>query len=157
MNTIIPFDKRYQAEINEMMNDIQNEFEILFRNPNGKQISDIAGPENLFWVALNENQVVGTIGLSRIDNYSAFLRHLFVSKENRGGQPCVSKMLLDTALDQAKIRGYKSVYLGTMEQFKAAQKFYSKNNFVCVPREALPIEMPVSPMDTIFYLLKNER
>ncbi|AEA45226.1 GNAT family N-acetyltransferase [Fluviicola taffensis] len=156
MYTIIPFEKKYQEGISEMMTGIQDEFEILFRNPDGKQISDIAGPENLFWIALNGNEVAGTIGVSRIDDDSAFLRHLFVSKEHRGAQSNVSKRLLDIALNEAKILGYKSIYLGTMEQFKAAQRFYSKNNFVCIPREALPTEMPVSPMDTIFYLLKNK-
>ena len=92
MYKIVPFDKQFQEEICILMDQIQDEFEIPFRNPNGKQISDIADRENLFWVALDENRVVGTIGLSRIDSHSAFLRHLFVAKKSRGkggvSQPC---------------------------------------------------------------------
>ena len=52
MYQIIPFENRYQYAISSMMDQIQEEFEIPFRNPNGKQISDIADGENLFWVAV---------------------------------------------------------------------------------------------------------
>lgn len=147
---IIPFENRYQESICSMMDQIQEEFEIPFRNPNGKQISDIADDENLFWVAIDGERVLGTIGLSRIDNKHAFLRHLFVAKEARGKHG-VAQALLDTALNKAQDLGYRFLYLGTMEQFRAARRFYDKNHFVPVPREALPEQMPVSPMDTIFY------
>lgn len=147
---IIPFENRYQQAVCSMMDRIQEEFEIPFRNPNGKQISDIADDETLFWVAVNGEHVLGTIGLSRIDNSRAFLRHLFVAMEARGEQG-VAQALLDTALNKAEDLGYESLYLGTMDQFKAAQRFYDKNGFVRIPRETLPEQMPVSPMDTIFY------
>ncbi len=150
MYQIIPFENRYQYAISSMMDQIQEEFEIPFRNPNGKQISDIADGENLFWVAVEGGRVLGTIGLSRIDNTHAFLRHLFVAKEARGEQG-VARSLLDTALNKAEQLDCESLYLGTMEQFKAAQRFYDKNGFVRIPREALPQQMPVSPMDTVFY------
>lgn len=147
---IISFENRYQDAICSMMGRIQEEFEIPFRNPNGKQTSDIVDAENLFWVAVNGEHVLGTIGLSRIDSNHAFLRHLFVAKEARGEQG-VAQALLDTALNRAEGLGYESLYLGTMEQFKAAQRFYDKNHFVRISREALPGQMPVSPVDTIFY------
>ncbi len=153
MHVIIPFENQYQEAISLMMDQIQDEFEIPFRNPHGKQISDIVSPEDLFWVALDGNRVVGTVGLSRINNRNAFLRHFFVAKEARGKEKGVSKALLDTALNAAKDRNFESIYLGTMEQFKAAQRFYLKNHFKCIPREYLPLEMPVSPVDTVFYLL----
>lgn len=155
MYKIVPFDKQFQEEICILMDQIQDEFEIPFRNPNGKQISDIADRENLFWVALDENRVVGTIGLSRIDSHSAFLRHLFVAKESRG-KGGVSQALLNTALEKVLALNYESIYLGTMDQFRAAQKFYEKNGFIRIPKETLPAEMPVSPVDTVFYYWKNE-
>lgn len=154
MHKIIPFDIRYQEAVNEMMDRIQEEFEIPFRNPEGKTIADAVDAENLFWLAVDEDRVLGTIGLSRIDDKDAFLRYLFVAKEGRG-KAGVSQLLLDTALEKAGELQYEHVYLGTMDQFKAAQKFYAKNHFVCIPKEALPDRMPVSPMDTLFYLKKQ--
>lgn len=153
MYTIVPFEGKYQESICRMMDEIQDEFDIPFRNPNGKQISDIVSPDDLFWVALDENRVIGTVGLSLINDHQAFLRHLFVAKEARGKGQGVSQALLDMALGAAKNRNCESVYLGTMEQFKAAQKFYLKNHFNCIFREDLPPEMPVSPVDTVFYQL----
>jgi len=153
MHKIIPFDIRYQEAISSMMDKIQEEFDIPFRNPDGRTIADVVDDENLFWIALDGERVLGTIGLSRIDNQNAFLRYLFVAKEGRGSAG-VSQMLLDTALREAAKENYEHIYLGTMEQFKAAQKFYIKNHFVCIPKEALPELMPVSPMDLLFYLRK---
>lgn len=153
MYTIIPFERQYQESICKMMDQILGEFDIPFRNPNGKQIADIVSSNDLFWVALDGNRVLGTVGLSRINDRNAFLRHFFVAKEARGREQGVSKALLDTALQEAKNRNYESVYLGTMEQFKAAQKFYLKNHFNQISRRDLPPEMPVSPMDKLFYQL----
>ena len=38
-----------------------------------------------------------------------------------------------------------------MTQFKAAQKFYEKNNFTKIPQTVLPIDFTINPVDTIFY------
>lgn len=157
MHQITPFQPSHQEDITRMMTGIQEEFDTVFRYHSSKTISDIVSENDLFWVALHENRVVGTIGLSKIDNHSAFLRHLFVSKDHRGANG-VSGILLNKALEMAKERNYTFLYLGTMEQFKAAQKFYARNQFVTIPREGLPETMPVSPVDTLFYAryLPNE-
>lgn len=150
MHQIIPFQASHQEEVSHMMNEIQEEFGTVFRYPDAKNISDIASENDLFWVALHENRVVGTIGLSKIDGHSAFLRHLFVAKAHRGGSG-VSGKLLEKALETAKGLKYTYLYLGTMDQFKAAQKFYSRNRFKLIAKESLPEAMPVSPLDTLFY------
>ncbi len=155
MHHIVPFEPKYQQAVTQMMDEIQQEFEIPFRNTDGKTISDVVDVDNLFWIALDGERVLGTIGLSRIDDQNGFLRYLFVAKEGRG-KTGVSQSLMDEALREAKKRNYEQIYLGTMEQFKAAQKFYAKNHFVCIPKEALPDLMPVSPMDSLFYILKND-
>ncbi|MNJ91889.1 Acetyltransferase (GNAT) family protein [compost metagenome] len=158
MHRIIPFEQSHQEGISRMMNEIQQEFDTTFRKPGSKTISDIASEDDLFWVALYENQVVGTIGLTKIDDRSGLLRHLFVSKEHRGSDTGVSKKLLERAFEEAKKRNYTFLYLGTMDQFKAAQKFYSRNQFMLIPQESLPENMPVNSMDTLFYAryLPNE-
>ncbi|MDF3026050.1 MAG: GCN5-related N-acetyltransferase [Fluviicola sp.] len=156
MYTIVPFERYYQSEIDELMNEIQKEFELPFRSPDPVPIFEYVLSGNLFWVALLEEQVIGTIGLSCFDDKTGVIRNMFVAKEHRGGQPGVAKQLLDTALEAAKRLGYNAVYLGTMMQFKAAQKFYSKNNFVLIPRTDLPEGMTFNPVDDLFYVLKFE-
>ena len=123
MYQIIPFQASHQEDITRMMTGIQEEFDTVFRYPASKTISDIVSENDLFWVALHEGRVVGTIGLSKIDDNSAFLRHLFVSKGHRGANG-VSGKLLEKALEMAKARKYTFLYLGTMEQLRelAAQR-----------------------------------
>jgi GNAT superfamily N-acetyltransferase len=105
-------------------------------------------------VALNDNKIIGTIGLSRFDNNTGIIRRMFVAKKYRGNQLNTAKNLLDIAMAEAKSRRYSDIYLGTMEQFKAAQRFYTKNNFVQISREGLPDKMTLSTNDTLFYKLK---
>lgn len=154
MYTIVPFEIHHQSEIDELMNEIQKEFEIPFRSPDPVPIFEYVLSGNKFWVALQENRVIGTIGLSCFDSNTGIIRNMFVAKEHRGSESGIAKVLLNRALDEATKLGHSSVYLGTMEQFKAAQKFYSKNNFVRIPSTELPPEMTFNPVDDLFYVLK---
>jgi ribosomal protein S18 acetylase RimI-like enzyme len=74
---------------------------------------------------------------------------MFLSKQFRGQG--VAKMLLDTLINFAIDNKVSNIYLGTMTQFKVAQKFYEKHNFTKIPRTALPIDFTINPVDTIFY------
>jgi N-acetylglutamate synthase-like GNAT family acetyltransferase len=152
--SIIPFDKHHQPDINDLMTEIQKEFDTTFTTPHSKSISDLVGQGNTFWVALNQNKVIGTIGLSHFDSKTGILRLMFVAKEYRGTQLSVAKKLLDIAVAEAKRLSYTDIYLGTMTQFNAAQSFYSKNNFVSIPKTSLPDKMTLSANDTVFYVLK---
>jgi ribosomal protein S18 acetylase RimI-like enzyme len=60
-------------------------------------------------------------------------------------------MLLDTLINFAIDSKVSNIFLGTMSQFKAAQKFYKKHNFIIIPQTFLPIDFPINPVDTIFY------
>ena len=46
-----------------------------------------------------------------------------------------------------------AVYLGTTAKFLAAHRFYEKNGFREIAREALPDSFPVMAVDTKFYTL----
>ena len=62
-------------------------------------------------------------------------------------------MLLLNVLNWAKSNGVNTMYLGTMTQFKAAQKFYEKHHFTMIGVEQLPRDFPINPIDSIFYKL----
>lgn len=156
MYSIIPFIEAHQPAIEDLMNEIQQEFELPFRNPNSVSVSEYVQSGNHFWVALYGDRVVGTIGLSCFDCDKGVLRNMFVAKEHRGGRSAIAKSLLDTALDKAKSLDYAAIYLGTMDQFKAAQRFYSKNEFVLISKGDLLETMSFNPVDTLFYVLRNE-
>lgn len=77
------------------------------------------------------------------------LKRMFMANEFRGKG--VAKMLLDTLLNWAVENKIVNIYLGTMNQFKAAQKFYEKNGFKEIAQTKLPVDFPINQLDSIFY------
>jgi N-acetylglutamate synthase-like GNAT family acetyltransferase len=109
-----------------------------------------AGSGN-FWVALADGAVVGTIALKDIGAGAAALRKMFVAPAWRGREKGVARALLGTLLAWARSRNLSIIYLGTTAQFLAAHRFYEKNGFREVPKEALPASFPIMDVDSRFY------
>ena len=109
-----------------------------------------------FWVALQDDTVVGTIALLDIGSRQAALRKMFVRREYRGGEVGVATRLLTALLTWCEVKGLRDVYLGTTAQFVAAHRFYEKHGFAQVSKQALPSSFPIMSVDTKFYLRKLE-
>jgi N-acetylglutamate synthase-like GNAT family acetyltransferase len=104
-----------------------------------------------FWIALDVETVVGTIALLDIGNAQVALRKMFVAAEYRGGEHAIATRLLERSLDWCLDRGVTDVFLGTTAKFLAAHRFYEKNGFTEIPKQALPQSFPVMAVDTKFY------
>lgn len=104
-----------------------------------------------FWVALDRQNVVGTVALLDIGNHQAALRKMFVKATHRGAEHGVARGLLDALFAWSKARGVREVYLGTTAKFLAAHRFYEKNGFREIARAELPERFPVMVVDTKFY------
>lgn len=149
---IVFFDPSHQNTINLFMQEIQLEFSENFSSPNAKSITELVEKDgDLFWTALYQDQAIGTIGLSRFDEHTAILKRLFLHPQHRGKEFRIAEQLLNVLIREAKQLGFRNIYLGTMKQFAAAQKFYEKNGFIRIRKEELPAGMNLSPLDTIFY------
>ena len=82
-----------------------------------------------YWVAVDENgKVVAGTGIGNIDGVDGVceLQKMYCLKEARGTG--VSHILMDTALEYAK-EYYGSCYLETLENMRAAHRFYEKYGF----------------------------
>lgn len=133
-----------------MMQAIALEFEKPIFTAHSKKIADVFQlPGHKFWVATADNKVIGTIGLVTLSNDNMVLKSMFVDKAFRGRS--VSSLLMQALIDWATEHGCKHVYLGTMQQFTAAQRFYEKNGFTKCNREDLPSDFVANTLDTIFY------
>jgi len=104
-----------------------------------------------FWVALDDDAVVGTIGLRDLGDGEAALRKMFVAARWRGAEHGVAKRLLETLLGWSRTHGVRRVYLGTTAQFVAAHRFYEKHGFTEIAAAELPARFPVMKVDTRFY------
>jgi GNAT superfamily N-acetyltransferase len=106
-----------------------------------------------FWVALDGEEVVGTIALRDIGNRQAALKKMYVKASHRGSRHATASRLLAQALRVAAAHDIQDVFLGTTDKFLAAHRFYEKSGFVQVMPEVLPSAFPRVPVDTRFYRL----
>jgi N-acetylglutamate synthase-like GNAT family acetyltransferase len=162
MMTIEVYTEKYKADIAELILNIQNnEFNVpvtLADQPDLLDIKNFYFKKNgCFWVATDNEKLIGTIALIDIDNGQAALRKMFVHKDYRGKERGVGQLLLDTLLDWCKQNNITEIYLGTVEQLHAAKRFYVKNGFVKVDKAALPESFPLMQVDTEFFGLRMEK
>ncbi|MGE5107709.1 MAG: GNAT family N-acetyltransferase [Sphingobacteriales bacterium] len=150
------FTQPYQQQIIDLILNIQNnEFGIPVTIEQQKDLLIIPSfyqqqKEN-FWIALDEDKVVGTIALIDIGNKQTALRKMFVHKDYRGKEKAVAALLLQKVNDWCKEKDINEIYLGTVEVLKAAQRFYEKNDYVRIEKKELPVKFPVMEVDTVFY------
>ena len=103
-----------------------------------------------FWVGLEGEEVIGTIGLIDFGSGGA-LRKMFLRKDARGSG--LAQSLLDTLIIHAKAKGLPCICLGTLPHMHAAHHFYERNGFARVEPETLPPDFPRMAVDTVFYRL----
>lgn len=95
-----------------------------------QKIPEVYSGKSRFWIALDGNRVVGTVGILNREEKTAKLRRMFVQKEYRGTG--LGQKLLDTALAFAKEVGHAKITLNTHTNMKRAHHFYEKNRFILV-------------------------
>jgi N-acetylglutamate synthase-like GNAT family acetyltransferase len=149
---IVPFEAVHQPGIDLLYKAIGEEFpEQVFPDPS-KTIAELSRSDNrLYWVAVANGIVIGTVGIIILNDNCCGLKSMFLAKEFRGDKGEISKRLLQTAINGSIKRGCKKLYLGTMGQFKAAQRFYKKYGFVQITQKELPDDFPANTVDTVFY------
>jgi N-acetylglutamate synthase-like GNAT family acetyltransferase len=150
---IVLYKAVYQVEINAMMQEISEEF---IEPIMASQTNKTPPIPDQYWVALYNGQVVGTVALIICKNEFGVLKKMMLKKEFRGSAYGVSKLLLITAIENAKKNSLESIYLGTMTQFKAALSFYQKHGFRQIAEDELPAGFPKYPIDKLFYQLSLE-
>jgi GNAT superfamily N-acetyltransferase len=102
---------------------------------------------------LDADQVIGTIAAIDVGQQQLVLRKMFVAAPYRGTAIGIGQQLLNTLCAWATERKVNEIYLGTIEAFKAAHRFYEKNGFQQIAQLDLPAHFPLMQGDTRFYRL----
>lgn len=162
MALIVPFSPAHADGVVSVILPIQqSEFGIPITLEAQPDLKNIAGfyqhGIGNFWVALEAGAVVGTVALLDIGNRQTALRKMFVASSHRGPEHNVAKALLQTLLAWCHAHAVREVFLGTTSKFLAAHRFYEKNGFRELAKEALPERFPVMAVDTKFYGLSLQR
>src|SRR5277367_3741713 len=153
------FSPKYQKGVEELVLPIQNdEMGVMITK---EEQPDLIGVEEFFlhdngnfWVALDRDRVIGTIGLVDIGNREFALRKMFVDKDYPGKEKGVAHTLLNRAFEWCRAHQASAIYLGTTYKYLAAHRFYEKNGFVELQKEQLPEAFPVCHVDRVFYAYK---
>lgn len=79
------------------------------------------------WIAIEQEEVVGTISLRKIDNNIGEVKNLYVHSKYRKQK--IAQLLLDKLIDFSVKNGYSKLQLDTYDKFESAINFYHKNGF----------------------------
>lgn len=158
MITIKPFESTFTEPLISFILDIQqNEFNLPIKREDQSDLEHI--PEEFqqgnsnFWIALDGDQLIGSIALTDLGQHKGALRKMFVHKDYRGPAHGLAKKLLDTLINWAKEKQFSDLYLGTADRLQAAHRFYEKNGFESVVRNEVPDGKYIMAVDTKYYHL----
>lgn len=129
---IIPYNSKYREQVVALILDVyENELGFLgFERPDIYKIQKIylEEPRSGFWLAMENEEIVGTVGVLAKSAELAYLKRLVVKKEFRNQK--VGKKLLRTALDFAREKAFRMIYAGTVKENPQAIEFYKSQGFV---------------------------
>ncbi len=156
MIKIETYTEKYKQDIAALILNIQNnEFNVPLTLADQPDLLDIENfyfkKNSHFWVAVEDEKLIGTIALIDFDNGQAALRKMFVHKDYRGREKGVGQLLMDKLIDWCRLKNITEIYLGTVEQLHAAKRFYVKNGFVKIDKADLPETFPFMQVDTEFF------
>ncbi len=157
MISITPFTLRYQQQVIDLIVSIQaKEYGVSITandQPNLKDINNYYQKNaGNFWIALEGDEVVGTIALVDIGNQQGALRKMFVKQEYRRGKPLlIGQQLIDTLLETSQMHQIVEIFLGTVPNYYAAHRFYEKNGFERISESDLPNNFQIMGVDKYFY------
>ena len=93
-----------------------------------------------FWVALENDKVIGTIALYPYSDKIGILKKFFVNEQYRGYPNYLGQKLYATLLEYIKSNSFKTIILDTPKNTKRAHKFYQKAGFKQIAYEKMPIK-----------------
>ncbi|MDB5886625.1 MAG: GCN5-related N-acetyltransferase [Polaromonas sp.] len=96
---------------------------------------DYSAPQGVLLLALVDGEVAGCCGLRSLDSVdypnAAEMKRLYVRKAFRSFG--LGRQLAETVLDSARMAGYHSVLLDTLDNMEAARALYAELGFVEIP------------------------
>lgn len=125
---LIFYDASYKQRVFDFTDRCFEELGKKFE-PEGRHYfyNDIEKSFESFYCMTDEEKVIGTVALKKVDAYTVELKALYLDKAYRGQH--LGSRLIKTAIDEAKTRGFKSMVLDSMSQYKEALRLYEKCGF----------------------------
>lgn len=106
-----------------------------------------------FWIAKEEEKLIGSIGLMPYNTEIAILKKFFVYENYQGAPYHIGRKLYNALLAFAKQRKFQTILLDTPHNTERAHKFYEKAGFQKINEEDLPIQFSHPYKECDFFLL----
>ena len=146
---IVPYADHYKDQIKGLILGIlKDEQGFEGELPDLDRIPEVYKGRENFWLAVEGEKLVGTIGVRDAGKDRALMKRLYVDKNFRGTG--VADKLYDAFLQFVKENSYKQMYLTTTKELAASHRFYEKKGFKRI--EALPPDIP-DLGDDVFYAM----
>jgi len=154
---IIVYQEKYKKQIIDLILHIQNcEAKIDLSVEEQPDLLDIPcyyqknGGE--FWIAIENDTVIGTIALMNYGNGNAVLKKFFVKKSHRNKKVGYALyMILKKYAESNKIN---TIVLDTPSVAKKSHEFYERSGFRKIEKSLLPFPYEYPDRDSYLYLLK---
>ncbi len=154
---IITYQDKYWQQATDLILHIQNE-EAKISLPLDEQpdLLDIPQsyqiPGGQFWLAVEDNTVVGTLALMNKGQGHGVLKKFFVKEDYRNKK--VGYQLYQKLLEFAKEKGITTILLDTPSVAKASHRFYERAGFQRIGREEAPFAYDYPDRDSYLYMLE---
>ncbi len=104
-----------------------------------------------FWIAVENGEVIGTIGLMKIDDDWCVLKKFFVRSDYRSKK--VGLALYKSLLDFAIAKGFRHIILDTPSVATKSHSFYERAGFKQIKKSDLEVEYLYPDRDSLLYKL----
>ena len=156
MYRIEPYTGKYDEQIIRLILGIQNDEAgiglSLDEQPDLKNIAEAYQKDGgEFWLALEGERVIGTIGLMRKEKDCTILKKFFVAADRRSQK--VGLALYRELLAKAGSLGIRHIILDTPSVAEASHRFYEKSGFRLIRKEELPIPYDYPDRHSLLYML----
>jgi ribosomal protein S18 acetylase RimI-like enzyme len=84
-------------------------------------------PEGAFIIAKDNSNIVGCVGIRKIENKICEMKRLFVNENYKGKG--IGKKLVEIIIEEARTKNYEKIRLDTLSTMESALKIYYKNGF----------------------------
>jgi GNAT superfamily N-acetyltransferase len=132
--SIVPFQPEHADGFRSLVSDTLLEFGFERDPEYDGDLDDPAATYAALWVALDGDEVVGSVALRDLGDAAIELKRMYLRPDQRGRG--LGKKLLALALDWARAHDAKVIRLDTSELMVAAQRLYEAHGFERVPGDA---------------------
>ena len=130
---IIPYEERYQKQVVDLVGSLLvytgtiSSSDLPIDDEDLDHITEVYSGRGGFWLAVSEDQVIGTVALKDMGDNTVKLKRMFVQSDLHGTG--IGEALLQSALTHAQKQGFTKIVLNTNEHMTRAHHFYEKHGF----------------------------